>query len=59
METVLDTEPEKQMHRILGERIRVFMESDERPIQQRDPKNAGTYLRWWKCAAGRNLCVRI
>jgi hypothetical protein len=52
MEAVLDTESEKQMQRILGERIRVFIESDERPIQQRDPKNTGTYLGWWETCSG-------
>jgi hypothetical protein len=54
VEPVLTDDEEKQMNVALGKRIEVYVTAQPKPIWVLEPKNAGTYLRWWERVSGPN-----
>jgi hypothetical protein len=53
-EPVLTAEEEKQMEAALGEQIEVYLAAQPKAIWLVEPKDAGTYLRWWERVSGRD-----
>jgi hypothetical protein len=52
VEPVLTAEEEKQVEAALGTRIEVYLAAQPKAIWLVEPKDAGTYLRWWERVGG-------
>jgi hypothetical protein len=52
VEPVLTADEEKQMEAALGTRIEAYLAAQSQAIWLVEPKDAGTYLRWWERVSG-------
>jgi KAP family P-loop domain len=52
VEPVLTADEEKQMEAALGTRIETYLAAQPQAIWLVEPKDAGTYLRWWERVSG-------